>query len=275
MAEQDPKASKLTIARRTAVVLIAAATFLVWGSSQLFGEPEICRQELASVGERPVVNVCAPMSAESLLGPVLLIAVLLLPDISELAIPNLITLKRRVNEHAVEQGKIRDELARVEQNQLALQSVNVTVGGYVPPDWERVRAELEGQLRETKDLVAAVRQIQGHVAPFEIVSDASVADAERDRLDAELLRLWRPIESVLGLTRAATRPWRRDEVPELTGHEVEALLEFERVFRSEIQAVRAVRNAVVHEPDKVTKDDLREAIEVARSLNEALRSRPG
>lgn len=107
--------------RRGAALVVACAAFVVWTTSHVLAWPRPCRQELAAVGKSPTVEVCGPMGADGLLGAVLLIAVLLLPDVSELAIPNLITLKRRVERQAEEQGRLRDDLARVEQVQLAQQ----------------------------------------------------------------------------------------------------------------------------------------------------------
>lgn len=55
---------------------------------------------------------------------------------------------------------------------------------------------------------------------------------------------------------------------------MDLVLEFDRVFRAEIQAVRAVRNAVVHESERVSLEDIEQAIEIARRLNEALAAPP-
>ncbi len=74
-------------------VAVVICVFLVtlWTAS-LFGRFHICRDVLAHVGPRPVVRICGPLSLGDL-GTGWVAVILLLPEVSEVVVAGMFSLK--------------------------------------------------------------------------------------------------------------------------------------------------------------------------------------
>lgn len=78
-------------------LLLLVSVFLTWDRT-------VCGDELANTGDQGAVRVCRPVAISDapVVGGILLILLLLLPDLSEIGIPGFLSLKRQVREQGVE-----------------------------------------------------------------------------------------------------------------------------------------------------------------------------
>ncbi len=83
-----------------------------------------CEDIAGQVGEQAVVEACRPIAATDLVPVVLPIAVLLFPQIAELTIPGVISLKQRVARQEEEQRRLQQDVVRVQQ-QVSQRVINV------------------------------------------------------------------------------------------------------------------------------------------------------
>lgn len=83
--------------RVLAGLLLLVSVFLTWDRT-------VCGDELANTGDQGAVRVCRPVAISDapVVGGILLILLLLLPDLSEIGIPGFLSLKRQVREQGVE-----------------------------------------------------------------------------------------------------------------------------------------------------------------------------
>lgn len=93
------------------LVAVAGVIYMLGGVEH----QTLCHGAIATEGEE-VVKVCGAPGITQLLPFIVVIALLLAPDLSELAIPGLLSIKRRVEEQGRRQERIEAELVRVEQN---------------------------------------------------------------------------------------------------------------------------------------------------------------
>ena len=76
---------------------------------------DICREEVVQLGKNPVGDRCGPMEVTDILPFVLFGLVLLLPDISELSLPGLGSVKLGLRQQARRQDRARRRPASLEQ----------------------------------------------------------------------------------------------------------------------------------------------------------------
>lgn len=93
------------------LVAVAGGIYMLGGVEH----QTLCHGTIATEGEE-VVKVCGAPGLTQLLPFIIVVALLLAPDLSELAIPGLLSIKRRVEEQGRRQERIETELVRVEQN---------------------------------------------------------------------------------------------------------------------------------------------------------------
>lgn len=93
---------------------LSAALVVGSGAVSILDESTICRQQLASVGEIPVVETCGPPSITDLpvIAVVLLLAILLAPDLSEISI-GVLSLKQRVSKAERVQQHLTEEVEAI------------------------------------------------------------------------------------------------------------------------------------------------------------------
>jgi hypothetical protein len=84
----------------------------------------VCEGAPSQVGTTPLVTVCRPVAAPDLLILLLPIGVLLFPEVAELTIPGVISLKRKIARQEDEQRQLKQDLTRVQQ-QVSQQVINV------------------------------------------------------------------------------------------------------------------------------------------------------
>ncbi|GAA4022332.1 hypothetical protein GCM10022247_53200 [Allokutzneria multivorans] len=217
------------------LVAVAAAVSSYWWDTT-----QICR---VSAGGTPFIGLatCNPWGATDLLPPVLLALMLLLPDVSELSVANLVTLKRELK---AQKAELRATNAKQEALEAAVavqnaQSITHTTNFYAAVPASRLPDQIEGKRGFVTQ--EPVRQLLS-TPPQDYAANVTTLIFEwerlRDGLDPGLVR------------------------PEVVRH-------FARVFDDEIQTVRAVRNSVAH-GRPVSQEDLVGAIEAARKLNAIL-----
>ena len=105
------------------IVVLATATLVL--RSYADSSATVCRDHLAIVGTDAVVDVCGPIGITDLGVVALVLGALLFPDVAELTIPGIVTLKRKVNEQEAKQESLNRDISRLEQR--ITQSVTVNV----------------------------------------------------------------------------------------------------------------------------------------------------
>lgn len=124
------RGEKLAVARRIlAGLLVAAWIATTWIS---FETPylQVCTDQIARVGNVPLVRSCDSLSLTDapllvLLGAAVL---LLLPDVTSLEIPGIVRLERRIEAQVDRQEEIAEDIRNlVQQNQHQRQESNVYV----------------------------------------------------------------------------------------------------------------------------------------------------
>jgi hypothetical protein len=212
-------------------VLVVCSYFPVSGIAS-------CRQQLASNGL--VVTVCGPVGTDDLVvvGLSLLLAGMFIwPDLSELGIPGLVTIKRRLAE---QEQATRAVEADVQNLALAQPTPGVTA----------VTATDEAPLSPTSSV---------SVLPTEPIAFAT----ERGRNEQELLVLARDLDGYVRLAnRFGPRLQQRSARPE----ELEALGRWLNDFDGQLRRWAAIRNTAVHVPERLTDADVANGVELGRSL---------
>ena len=96
--------------------------------------------------------------------------------------------------------------------------------------------------------------------------------AERAQIEAELVAAWEEIAAYLPATGHGGRvmPAQRERLEALTFGDVAAIRDWFGLFRPQIDVVRAARNTVVHRPENLSDDEVREALGVARAVLQGL-----
>jgi hypothetical protein len=105
-------------------LLISFLPALVVGLSLFADDWQVCRDIASQVGVDPLVEACRPPVASDFLVLLLPVAVLLFPQIAEVAIPGLISLKRRVAEHEEQQKRLEQDIVRI-QSQVTQRVENI------------------------------------------------------------------------------------------------------------------------------------------------------
>lgn len=103
----------------------------------LAGKLMVCEQRLATVGIRPVVDVCRAVSLTDV--PVLLVVVALLllfmQGVTRISIPGLVELERKVADQAETQSTLENEVAALRLSMVQSQrAVQIVYGGAPPTD---------------------------------------------------------------------------------------------------------------------------------------------
>ncbi|MBJ7330976.1 MAG: hypothetical protein JHC95_13845 [Solirubrobacteraceae bacterium] len=247
----------------------------------------ICTDVVVQVGKEPVVESCESLGLADLL-PFWIIAVaLLLPDLTELALPGLGTLRFRVDEQEKGQQAIEAKLVDV-QNSIAVgasQATNVLVNvGRL----EENLGEKEASFREaTRPTESASNQPSP--APTPVGDEDAIARESVTLLNLWDRRLWPWTEVARyargkkwgGLVRGYAAGTLENEVEKthrdtlqrvlpdgMTLLDIERIVRWSEVFADEIAAVRAGRNAVAHpgSAPRLTQEDLHELVAIGERI---------
>lgn len=213
----------------------------------------------STTGEQPAVSsvttTCGPPDATVMLPLALVIGLLMLPDLSELAIPGLVSLKRRVEVQADRQVALERDFTQMRTDLRASQTTRVT-NNFVLADLVKTRARLEDKT-----------DAWDHEGPLPIVeSDLPVVPLAPDVAinESELLHAAARIDRYLDVTATDSA----------TGLDQASIIDrWRHLFAQEIQVVQAARNAVAHPPHDLTDADLRHATDIAQRLLALLEGR--
>jgi hypothetical protein len=231
---------------------------------------QVCQQQLASTGDAGVVDICAPVGLPGLVPIVLVVAVLLWPDLSEVTVTGLFSLRRRIEEQAERQADLEDRLFQVQQaTQQATQQTNVLISS-------QALTHLPEQTRQKAELVERAGPAEGEGASPPIAEERMIPETEAAELGMSLLYLWEQIADVLALIddrRGIRRP-RRDRVEDTA--ELDRIIRWRNIFDREIEIVRAARNSVAHPGTgaDLSTDELLSVVRTAEYLLALLRNEP-
>lgn len=152
-----------TTARWAAVLLLSVSISVVAVQGAAARDPwlQVCATDLANVGTVAAVRVCrAPSVADPVfLGPLILIVLLLLPDVTRIGIAGVLELERTVSEQKVRTENLENSVAtltaQLTQHQFSQQTVNLTMNhtqDVLPPE-----ADLTDLVSRVEDSAARFR----------------------------------------------------------------------------------------------------------------------
>jgi hypothetical protein len=252
------KPRKRDYARWVLVGLLAVAALAIVSATYVSDAARICRQE---AGDTAAITVCGPFGLGDALWlalVVLVIFLLLWPDVSEVSVTGIGSLKRRVEE----QEKKTAELERFVVSQMLDLSIRNT-------QTQNTTVVLSSRdLREARDKVEeqqkglAHAQAQAYIAP--------PVDPDRAVKQARVLELWEAMADVFA-TVTGERRYRGRPDPEgriLIDHP--RLLAWYREYSEPFQTFRAARDSVVHRPSSLANEDLDVAVQLGDSLMTSL-----
>jgi hypothetical protein len=258
------------IRRGVAYLLAGALVAVVIGG--YFGL-HVCRDAIATVGTKAVVQTCGPIGVIDLAPAAVLIALLLIPDLSQIDLFGVISLHREVREVGRKQERVETELVQVRnavnqavnQSQAATQNMHLNV--IMSPGAQEARAEVAQKVDEF------LTQPLGFVTPGPARKSKPPPGPNRARKEAELIALWEDLRSylaVLGERSPLGEAWRADTPPALLTPIVASVVaEWRTTFADQINVVRAARNSVTHAVP-VSNDDLDTALTIGRQILNAL-----
>lgn len=276
---------------------IGAAAYYMVGSSHQW----ICQGSMTKAGK--VVEICGPPEWTDLLPFALVVAVLLAPDFSELGVPGLLSIKRRVATQEGRQQEVESKLARIEQNveqrvaqnqESSFQVQNIVDVGRqfeekltaiheaVVPARETATGAVGGSVDapEAKIEVGATEEgaddgVAGHPAPAPTAAAQAASGPpngrpsdEEDRrasLTLQLLWLAKNLEQYEAISRLR-RVDQGERTAGLTEDQQERVDRWYDLFEHELGAVKQVSNAVSHNPYAVSLEELQEADRIGSRL---------
>lgn len=273
----DPERTGWDITRWILALLVAlaAAAFYL----HALDHQSLCHQELSGEFPKPL-EVCGSPRLLDLAPFALIISVLLWPDLGELAVAGLFTLRRRVDQQQERQESVESRLTQVDQQltQLATlsqvqsqnQNANPTINVY-PPDQEVLRRGIDAREAEAgadDEDEAEEPQEEAPPVPRGMPGDG---DAERQRLLGEFMREYARLEPfILPPGNRLAR-----ELESLDATSREQVMHWREMFDREINALRQTRNSAVHQPELVSPATLSGAIANTRELSRILFGRIG
>jgi hypothetical protein len=249
---QQQSGDKVDRAWRTARVVVASAlligTALLILLSYIRPDFRVCRAMLAQTGATQ--QVCGPIGTDDIVPLVLVAAVvfLLLPDLAEVTMGSF-GLRKKVKE-------LESEVARlsVSQNVNSLNASTQSVIVNLEQSIETTTAKASRLANPADDEQDALPFAKRHVSD------------ERAQAETRIIRLWNDVNGVLQNLDAPP------ESAATAGYSrfLSAARDWRVVFKDEIADLRAVRNTVVHRPENLTDEQVREGIELATRLISAL-----
>lgn len=250
-----------------AVGVAAGYYFLDATSAQI-----VCEDVVKGTDAAPrLIEACGPPRLIDLAPFVLVIALLVWPDLSELGVTGLVTLRRRVTQQEERQQLLEDRLIEVHQafmqtaaavqGQSQASTTNVYYGEYAPDQGDVSRGIAEKQGAERR-----------HPQPAEGGPPA----ASQTELLGTFLREYAALEPYIVPSQLRNAPrWSPKRLGHLSDEQQRLVEDWNERFAGEVRAVRQTRNVAVHEPDTLSDDTLRGAINNTRALKGILFDRLG
>ncbi len=267
----------VTATRRALAGIALASVAIVVVLSYLVIDGAICRE--AAGADTGVVRLCGPVGPDDLpaLAVLVLVAVLLLlPDMSEISVPGLLTLKRAVAEQETKTEALADQVAQLS---IRMQQVNTVTTYIYPPAPDQAAQDAERrdvEFRERHPAKAAsgegLAQTREQVSRAVDAPPLELPAQDRALAESEITRLWEgineldPVENRRGMYRTAEQ-----FVDPLFNERMATRAEWFEYFRQDLDAFRAVRNTVVHEPRNLTDEQVRAGVQLGRRLFNSLR----
>jgi hypothetical protein len=215
------------------------------------------------------VEVCGPPGLTQLLPFMVVIALLLAPDLSDLEITGLVKMRRYIKEQGKAIARIEDEVRQAQPTQP------------YPPD---MRAAAESVERKEQEVLTRAREDPQYKALEEFIRRASQRTAykvmreslgegpieidpdstDREKLIGDLAYLWKNIAQY----EASARIHRMtgDRMAHLDEERQEAVDRWADLFEDEIAAVRSMWMRVVVDDNTVTIENLQDAVRTGREL---------
>ncbi|NBH09475.1 hypothetical protein [Amycolatopsis sp. SID8362] len=250
--------------RWTLAVVLATGSVALVVASYWYAPLRICR-DVTVVGLPKPVS-CSPWALADLL-PLLIPSVLLLfPELGELTIMNVFSLKRKteVQQKEIDATKTRQidlELRFANQVATLTAAQNLTQNFYnTPGDAKKVAEEVD-QEEAAGRRGSAAEDYANRGDPYDAEEQEMLR--EMDSMIVELLREWDTID-------VRVNP-RRGVLGQLTSRDRESIAGFSRRHSRSINTIRAVRNSVAH-GQGVPYADLAGALDGAKKLNSLLNS---
>jgi hypothetical protein len=110
------RADRLALLRRVlAIVFILSWASIAWVSYQT-SHLQQCQEQVARVGNSPLVKSCGPLSLTDppMLALLIVACVLILPDLSSIEIPGVIRLEREIEKQAIRQDELAGMVQRLD-----------------------------------------------------------------------------------------------------------------------------------------------------------------
>jgi hypothetical protein len=246
--------------------LVALAGVAFW--LYALADKPICHDALYGAATRPI---CEGPRLLDLLPFALLVAVLLAPDVSELGVPGILSLKRRVNEQSARQESMQRQLESVSlQLQSVSQNVSVHVGSAVLDQRQVAQSiqEKEPQFEPTeRHVVDEGGPGNEEFEPGEQESLASVDPDSTDRLSLVhgLGSLWQSLGQYAEISR--TRETRPDiRMAHLDEESQKRVDRWYWLYRDELAAVGGVWRSALLDLNGVPIPTLQDAVRNGREL---------
>jgi hypothetical protein len=260
--------SKPALRQVVAIIVIALAATLVI-LSNLASWPRVCADAVATVGPNAVVRTCSPIGLPALIPVAVLVVALLWPDLSEVAIPGLVTLRRTIEEQAQRQSVLEHRILQIQNSQTAQQQVTVLMTTEhlqrLPEEAKEKAPLLEGNGRLTQRDIGLTPGAGRSGPP----AGATVAE-----LGMMVLTVWEELARVLAAIDDPRGHGMRAASDRFTDEQLRLIERWRDLYDQEINVVQAARNAVAQggQPS-LSASDLQQVIRTGKELLRVLWTR--
>ncbi len=251
----------------TSLLILAIVAGLI-AASYVSPEWQRCSEDVAP--NSTVVRVCSPVGLADglLIAVVVLLALLLYPDLSEISVAGLGSIRRQIRE----QTELTKELSE------HIQTLQVQVGQSQSLHFNLAIPDLVASAEQAQEKDALLEQGQ---AP--VVIDTPREEPRRLSPDRALdeARLLASVTDVDRYLRLALGPWGQSATMAiareagLDDHSLSAQLMSLRgwanVFRDELRAFEVLRDTVRTHPERLADEDVRAGIQLSQSLLDGAR----
>lgn len=204
--------TKWTTTRRVIGGVVTVVLVVLWVISRYAAGLRTC-QTTRAADVHGVQTICAPLPVQDFLPALLLIAIFVWPDITELDIKGVARITKKLEETNVRQ----QELADVQHKMLAqLTHVTTTTN-------QSVTVQVQDSVaasRQLDDLWEAVRALQGATSERQGHRPQPSSGADADRRDLE--EIWRQLDPLAEFGRRYLSPRFARNADELLGHDPDA-----------------------------------------------------
>ncbi len=252
------------VRRTLAFVVLVVTTVVVVASYFPNSGVKSCHQELAQTGA--VVSVCGPIGLADVIGVsmVLVLGLLLLwPDLSEVTVFNLVGVKRRVDEVERRTDKAGDDIRALNLSQ--------------PPVDEGVMNLVFEAVREAvrAEAPAATGEGTANDAEVVVVQNGRTLSGRRAAQEAEALKVAQSLDRFLRVVDTSTdsgleaKQLQGDQLIPPTmhpNHAAKRIIMWAVESDAYLRQWSALRNNLVHSPERLSDEEVELALQLGRSL---------